>query len=623
MKNQRSPRLESQHNGRRYVFVLLLSAGFITVFSSTSFSQIGGDENTDLWRVRGNAQYSLPPSTGGRWHADSLYIGATFLRDTTKRFIVWLPNYFIPPGAYKGKLYIMIPRPGLLDSAIFLFGNRCNYPRDSFVDLTNISPNIHHLDTVYFMYRSDTGTTGPTNCGPGWRLPNDYGVKQTDSLFTGPNRAPSGGWFNTDRHYSLRNESELHTITGNPPPVQDTFFSLNKQKYVNYGRRWCAAGWMHRDTFPLPASTIRTDTIEFGFEDQFNGPDMNYEDARFNVTGVFLIHPEILTSLALHLFSKDSIAAGDSTICFAIISGRDSLGRMFKDSTVLANNVAWTLRSSAQSKSVLSKGAGPTNSNIFHPVTAFECDTIIVSYTDPKKGNTLLAKKAIYVMPGPDYRVWIEPDANIDPASTMLPMLTRLRNPSHVPLITMTSSQIVDTVVGVVRDMFGNFTRLASNSQWNEVPITTSMIDPVNGIPAYVGLINRTLSDSGTTKVRLSAKSLGSGADLTSDTTLVKLFISNYSKINYVKATTFPNINTITVLYRNSQSFIFPLSQSLLRSNLSLSLYDLSGRTICRIKSLDIAKPIALNSFVRPGVCCMRLSADGKTIVLRRLLIAR
>jgi hypothetical protein len=84
-----------------------------------------------------------------------------------------------------------------------------------------------------------------------------------------------------------------------------------------------------------------------------------------------------------------------------------------------------------------------------------------------------------------------------------------------------------------------------------------------------------------------------------------------------------PTAPTISLIFRNSQSIVFPLSQSILHSNLSLSLYDLSGRVVCRIKNLDITKPIVLNSSVRPGVCCMRLCADGKTIVQRRLLFAK
>jgi hypothetical protein len=111
----------------------------------------------------------------------------------------------------------------------------------------------------------------------------------------------------------------------------------------------------------------------------------------------------------------------------------------------------------------------------------------------------------------------------------------------------MTSAQIVDTVVGVVRDVYGNFTRLASNSQWSEVPITTSMINPVNGTPPYLGIVNRTTSDSGSTKVMVSAKNLTSGAGLMPDTTPVSLLLGYIIKIKFVNATTGADLTSVNI----------------------------------------------------------------------------
>jgi hypothetical protein len=420
MNNEKEPEATPQMSGHRFKKLLLLSAGLMAIGFSTAFAQ---DENTDLWRIQGNPNvsppplntpYNTPPNTG-TWHGDSLYVGATFMRDTTKRFIVWLANYYIPQGSYHGALYLMIPRPGLPDSALFLFYNKCQNPANAptVVDLTNITPTIHHLDTLFFMYRSFEENAGGNACGNYHTLTNALNVYQADSLFTGPNRSPADGWLpgHIDRHYSARNENALAALIGGNPAVPDTFFSISKQKYVKYGRRWCEAAWVHTQI----GGNVRTDTVEFGFEDQFNGGDINFEDIRFNVTGVFLIHPVILDSLALDLFSKDTIAAGDSATGIAVVSGRDSLGQLFKDSTKLANSVVWGLRESAQSKSILSKGQGPSNTNVFHAVTAYEWDTITVQYTDTKTGKILQNRKRVYVKPGPDYRVWIEPDANINP----------------------------------------------------------------------------------------------------------------------------------------------------------------------------------------------------------------
>jgi hypothetical protein len=500
-----------------FMVAVVLAAGFSSIFSQ-GFN-VG--ENTDLWRVRGMAQpFGLPPTTG-IWHADSLWIGPTFQRDTTKRFVVWLAKYFECKAAYRGKLYLMVPRPGLPDTALFLFRNRCNFPKDSSVDLTDLTPAIHHLDTVYFMYRSDSGTSGPWDCSQGWALPNDYGVKQTDSLFTGPNRAPGEGWTETDRHYSLRDENNLRNLMGQIPAVPDSFFSLNRQKYVKYGRRWCVAGWVHKDTLPLPGSRIRTDTVEFGFEDQFNGSDMSYEDIRFNVSGVIINYPITFDSMVVRMRPDvDTIAAGDSITFRAFVYGKDSLQVPFIDSTTYAQSVAWRLSKSPPSTSFLRRGASPGNTNTFKAVTAYECDTVVASYLRFTK------RKAVYVKPGPDYRVWIEPDAAIDAGDASAAMLTRLRNPDSLVTVQLSSLENQATVTGVVRDQFGNFTRFADNAQWTEIRepgVTTAIVSAANGTPPHQGIITRLGLEAGTTNVRVNAKGLQSGADLPWDQVRVTL----------------------------------------------------------------------------------------------------
>jgi hypothetical protein len=523
----------------------IMALSFSTAFSQT-FSNIG--ENVDLWRVRGDTMALLPPilrtpalaikegttegfppiggpTNGGPWHADSLWIGATFQRDITKSFVVWLAPYFTAGGTYRGSLYIMVPRPGLPDTAIFLFYNRCNGTAPTKIDLTNMTPTIQNLDTVYFMYRSDSGNGGLGACGGWFGVPNDNGVKQTDSLFTGPNRAPADtvvpAWANTDRHYSGRNENNLRTLLGNAPFIPDTFWSLSKQKYVKYGRRWCEAGWIHKDTLPKPGSNVRTDTVEFGFEDQFNGQDICFEDIRFELTGVFLNYPMQIDSLVLHFFPNkdtlhsytkvDTIAAGDSLFLRAVIWGKDTTPaqNIFADSTDLAKKVVWQLVKSQQSTSFMSLGAGPSNSNTFKAANAYEWDTIVVTYLNVRK------RKAIYVKPGPDYKVWIEPDSAIDPRGTSAAMITRLQTQDSVASVTITSLDNQKSVYGVVRDQFGNFTRFANNSVWTEVKnagVTISIVNPVNGTPAFVGLINRV--NAGSTNVQVSAKNLSSGANL-------------------------------------------------------------------------------------------------------------
>jgi len=495
---------------------------------------------------------AFPPTIGatygGPWHADSLWLGSTFQRDASKSFVVWLAPYFTAGGTYRGSLYIMVPRPGLPDTAIFLFHNRCNGTAPTKIDLTNITPTIQNFDTIFFMYRSDSGNGGLGTCGGWFGIPNDNGVKQTDSLFTGPNRAPTDtvtpAWQNFDRHWSGRNENTLRRLIGNAPFVSDTLWSLSKNRYVKYGRRWCEAGWIHKDTLPKPGSNIRTDTVEFGFEDQFNGQDIGFEDIRFELTGVFLNYPMQIDSLALHFFPNkdtlhsytkvDTIAAGDSMFLRAVIWGKDTTPAqtIFADSTNLAQKVTWQLIKSQQSTSFMRLGAGPSNTNTFKAATAYEWDTIVVTYLNVHR------RKAIYVKPGPEYKVWIEPDSAIDPRGTSQAMITRLQTPDSVASDTISSLANQISVFGVVRDQYGNFTRFANNSIWTEVKnagVTISIANPVNGTPAFVGLINRV--NVGSTNVQVSAKNLVSGANLTPST--VKVIVVAIPLNNLINDQTF------------------------------------------------------------------------------------
>jgi fibro-slime domain-containing protein len=209
--------------------------------------------------------------------------------------------------------------------------------------------------------------------------------------------------------------------------------------------------------------------------------------------------------------------------------------------------IKWTL-TPTNTTSRLATTSGPNDT--FFAVQAYQSYIIGASYT-VGPGNILAAFDTVYVKPGPDYRVWIEPDANINIADTSQQMKARLNNPFHVSLVQMTSSETQKTVVGVVRDSAGNFTRLAYNSVWTEVKITTSMIKTDNGPPPYqyAGIITRTTNDSGTTNVKVSAKDLTSGKDLVPDQTPVSLLLGFITKIKFVNVLTnqditFININT-------------------------------------------------------------------------------
>ncbi len=414
--------MQTQKLIRLTALTALVIAAFLVSMSFVSAQMPAKDENTDLWRVRGMAQPSgLPPS--GLWRADSLYIGATFLRDTTKPFIVWLYDH--GSASYQGALYLMLPpSPGKPDTTYFLFKNKCNTTPER-IDLTPVASTIHHLDTLFFMYKS----TLDGGCGTTNKL-----AKDTEMLFTGPNRAPGEGWQHIDRHYSSRQDTT-------------TFFSLDQQKRVPFGRRWCEAGWIHTQT----NGTVRTDTVEFGFEDQLHGSDMYYEDIKFDVTGVFLIHSLTLDTLMLSFFPvRDTVGIGDSISFHTVIIGTDSLGKQFQDSTNLAKNITWQLKKPVSSQSSMTLGNGPSNTNTFKAVTGGEKDTIIVSYTDPKSGATLQTRQVIFV------KANAPPITNMDVTATVLDT----NKNGHIDRIDLTwnTSDTIKTPMPSVSDLIKSLT---------------------------------------------------------------------------------------------------------------------------------------------------------------------
>jgi fibro-slime domain-containing protein len=184
--------------------------------------------------------------------------------------------------------------------------------------------------------------------------------------------------------------------------------------------------------------------------------------------------------------------------------------------------IHWTLYPTGTASSLSSATGGVDTLFLGQSYTT---NIISASYTDVNvtPPRVLTVRDTIYIRPSPDYRVWIEPDANIDPNVTTPAMLNRLRNPAHVSLVTMTPSETQTTVFAVVRDQFGNFIRFANNAQWSEVPITDSLIQVTNGTPPYIGLIDRPTAVSGTTRIRVSAKDLVTGIDCKPDTTMVMI----------------------------------------------------------------------------------------------------
>jgi hypothetical protein len=367
------------------------------------------------------------------------------------------------------------------------------------------------MDTLFFMYRSFQDNNGGGACGNWKSLTTDLSVNQNDSLFTGPNRSPGHGWIHTDRHFSLRNEDTLPAlISPAVPAIPIIFYDLNQQGYVHYGRRWCEAGWVHKDTLPLLGSNTRTDTVEFGFEDQFNGGDLNFEDIRFNVTGVFLIRPP--AALNLSVFPDTNIIhAGDTVHMYAQILDSD---KKFRPD--LSKKVQWTLAPTG-TRSYL-RTQNPDSSNTFHAVDAYQWYTIYATFVD-STGVQLQDSVKVYVLPGNPTHLDIEssPDS-----------LISLRSNDRLVATTFTSGMLTDSVYAVLRDAFGNWYSIATTAAWSsQSPAIASV---ATGKPMYgdaQGVITRVTPTTASTIVHATENGM-------TDSLIVNLNNVSYSKINIV-----------------------------------------------------------------------------------------
>jgi fibro-slime domain-containing protein len=105
--------------------------------------------------------------------------------------------------------------------------------------------------------------------------------------------------------------------------------------------------------------------------------------------------------------------------------------------------------------------------------------------------NNLQVFDTVYVKPGPDNRVWIEPDVNLNPNDASPTSLARLRAPFPLDQIIMNEDQKQTYTYAVVRDRLGNFTRLATKAVWSEVgtPSGVATVAPLGN--NYTGLITR------------------------------------------------------------------------------------------------------------------------------------
>jgi len=450
-------------------------------------------ENTNLWKV-------VP---GFPWQADSLYLGATFLRDTSKTFLVWL-DY--ADAGWTGKLHLMVPGGANNggDTAIYLFQNK-NNTGPTRIDLTNnpvVQSHLHYLDTIFFRYSAGPDVNNPAYIG-----------------YSGPNRnLADTAWQHRDRYWSTLSANKI--LTG-PPPTSSQF---------KVWRRFCAAGWIHDQT----PQRARTDTVEFAYEDNqtTSSSDFDFNDNIFHVMGVFLIRPALITDIHIDAEpTNDTIFAGDSIAYKAtvVLDSIDSLGfhHIVYDSVRRANQVYWQIQGDTTGGKLVS-GRGPVRKNTFTATMAYRTYDIVATIVDSTTGRTVSKALSVYVLPSNPFRLVVENAPDVGRGLS----LTRA-NP--IDTLRMTAGTARDSVYAIIRDRFGNYTGLATNAGWDAIP-DTSLVTAKDGNTALgEGVIAKT-GANGTGRVWSRNDSDPSNA-LMRDTFVVVVDPASYNDLRFVVGT--------------------------------------------------------------------------------------
>jgi hypothetical protein len=457
--------------GQVTAYFLLAFLGLSTAVFSQGTTNLG--ENVNYWN-KGQTPVFV---------ADSLYMGAPFLRDTTKPLVV---TYLGSQASWLGYLYLMVPSDtgsivatgGKRYTRIFIMTNHevvgpAGLPYNQ-VDLTNVAQGkIHNLDTVIFDYQTYWGAGHWTDAhNPNWAdtIPAPYTL---GPRYSGPNRSPLDvpAWINTDRFWSTDISTALPNnqwgAVGNNYPQ---------------GRRWCVAGWVRFENL-----NINSDTAEFGFEDEndvnpgaplgWNGAgDKNFNDIVYHVTGLYIIRGPGF----LQLYSKpgapgagnpalggiDSATVGQPFTIYAHVF--DSLYNWVPSSDSL---VTWTISSVDSAGNLVLTTLKGSSTGFVTPHQAFGSAVVTATFKDPNHPNKppITVSIKVFIGPGPGTHIVIEADS--------LARKTQNDRPVGTINVDRTANK---TVYAVVRDAYGNFVGFANTATWTTDNQAIATATPLN-----------------------------------------------------------------------------------------------------------------------------------------------
>lgn len=167
--------------------------------------------------------------------------------------------------------------------------------------------------------------------------------------------------------------------------------------------------------------------------------------------------------------------------------------------------ITWSLKPTGTSTCLSAANGGVDTLFLRQAYTTY---IVKATYTDYSTvpPRTYSVFDTVFVTIKPKYKLWIEPDTNIDPNGTAPQMLARLRNPDPVTLVSLNCKGVIDTVVAVKRDQYGNFVGFPSNVVWQVVGDTgivriSTPVKPylcnIEGMNYYGNTFIRVSDDSG------------------------------------------------------------------------------------------------------------------------------
>jgi fibro-slime domain-containing protein len=258
----------------------------------------------------------------------------------------------------------------------------------------------------------------------------------------------------------------------------------------------------------------------------------------------------------------DTLTAGS----FAVFTGT-VYDQFNHPDTAFNKDINWKL-APAGTTSKVSPATGGVDT--FYAAQAYTTYIVTASFSDPANPNTIIppVSDTVYVKPGPDYKLWIEPDANINVNDRTAASLARLQNSDHVSLVTIADNQTQATVVGVVRDKFGNFTRFATNAIWADT-LPAGLATVTGGTLKYNGIIARVNT---TTFGNTHAKA--SETNLLFDTTSVSILNGYIKQLQFVNVATGQALTGINI---NTDQDISVKLQGILSTDPSNTWIDVTG----------------------------------------------